>query len=333
MKISVFGAGSIGRRHLSNLIRYKKKLNIDEIISYDVNEDREKLIEEKKDFKFTSNFKEAALNCDVAFVCTPTHLHINTIKKIHKFTTCHFYLEKPFSSSIKGCAETLKIIKNKKKKIAVGYMLVNHPLMKKAQQIIKSKIIGRNIFARVECGFYLPNWHPWEDYRSFYMSKADQGGGVLLDTSHEINYLQRLFGNVKETQGIVGKFSDLDITSDDLTLSILKFKNNLIAHVHLDLIQFNKERSLKIIGTKGVLKMSLTENEIQVFTNKDKKWKKIKINYNFNKIYFEQLDQLWKLIKNKKQNLGTGEEALHTMQIIEAVRSSSKSGKKIFIKS
>ena len=165
------------------------------------------------------------------------------------------------------------------------------------------------------------------------MSKADQGGGVLLDTSHEINYLQRLFGNVKETQGIVGKFSDLDITSDDLTLSILKFKNNLIAHVHLDLIQFNKERSLKIIGTKGVLKMSLTENEIQVFTNKDKKWKKIKINYNFNKIYFEQLDQLWKLIKNKKQNLGTGEEALHTMQIIEAVRSSSKSGKKIFIKS
>ena len=60
------------------------------------------------------------------------------------------------------------------------------------------------------------------------MSKADQGGGVLLDTSHEINYLQRLFGNVKETQGIVGKFSDLDITSDDLTLSILKFKNNLI---------------------------------------------------------------------------------------------------------
>jgi predicted dehydrogenase len=332
MKVTVFGTGSIGRRHLSNLIKYKKKLGIKEIISYDVNDGRKNLIKEKYDFEFTVNFTKAASNCDVAFVCTPTHLHIKTIEKIHKFTSCHFYLEKPFSHNIASCKEVLKKIKKNNKKIAVGYMLVNHPLMKKTQEIIKSKVIGKCIFARAECGFYLPNWHPWENYRNFYMSKAAQGGGVLLDTSHEINYLQRLFGSVKEVQGVVGKFSDLDITSDDLTLSILKFKNNILAHVHLDLIQFDKERSLKIIGTKGVLKMNLTENKIEIFSNKNKKWKAIKINYNFNKIYFEQLNQFWNLIKNKKQNLGTGEEALHTMQIIEAVRASSKTGKRINIK-
>ena len=312
MKVTVFGTGSIGRRHLSNLIKYKKKLGIKEIISYDVNVGRKNLIKEKFDFEFTVNFSKAASDCNVAFVCTPTHLHIKTIEKIHKFTSCHFYLEKPFSHNIASCKKVLKKIKKNKKKIAVGYMLVNHPLMKKTQEIIKNKVIGKSIFARAECGFYLPNWHPWENYRNFYMSKATQGGGVLLDTSHEINYLQRLFGSVKEVQGVVGKFSDLDITSDDLTLSILKFK--------------------KIIGTEGVLKISLTENKIEIFSNKNRKWKAIKINYNFNKIYFEQLNQFWNLIKNKKQNLGTGEEALHTMQIIEAVRASSKTGKRINIK-
>ena len=68
------------------------------------------------------------------------------------------------------------------------------------------------------------------------MAHKKQGGGVLLDTSHEINYLQRLFGQVKNIQGIVGKFSNLEITSDDLALSILKFRNNIIGHVHLGFI-------------------------------------------------------------------------------------------------
>ena len=82
----------------------------------------------------------------------------------------------------------------------------------------------KSYFARAECGLYLPNWHPWEDYRKFAMAHKNQGEGVLLDTSHEINYLQRLFGKVKDVHGLVGKFSDLEITSDDLSLSIMNFK-------------------------------------------------------------------------------------------------------------
>ena len=104
------------------------------------------------------------------------------------------------------------------------------------------------------------------------MAHKNQGGGVLLDTSHEINYLQRLFGEVKSIHGIVGKFSDLEITSDDLALSILNFKkDNIIGHVHLDLLQFEKSRSFKIIGTKGVTEGSLTTNKIKIFDNYKKK--------------------------------------------------------------
>ena len=236
------------------------------------------------------------------------------------------------SSEIKDCLKTLKKIKQIKKKIGVGYMLVNHPVILKAQSLIKQKAIGKIIFARAECGFYLPNWHPWEDYRKFYMAHKQQGGGVLLDTSHEINYLQRLFGKVKSIQGIVGKFSNLEITSDDLALSILKFKNNIVGHVHLDLLQFEKSRSFKIIGTNGVIEGSLSTNTIKIFKNNKKKAVKLKLNYDFNNIYLTQLRQFWSLIKNKKSNLCTGNEAYHTMQIIEGIRKSNKFGKKISIK-
>lgn len=332
MKVTVFGSGSIGLRHLNNLIKLKKELNINSIYSFDT-KNKINFLGESKKFIFTQNIKEAAMNCDVAFICVPTHLHNQTINKILKYTKCHFYIEKPLSSEIKGCFDTLKKIKHTKKKVAVGYMLVNHPLIREVQSLIKKGTIGKIIFARAECGFYLPNWHPWEDYRKFYMAYKNQGGGVLLDTSHEINYLQRLFGKVKNINGIVGKFSNLEITSDDLALSILNFKkNNIIAHVHLDLLQFNKSRSFKIIGTKGVIEGSFTTNKLKIFSNTKKKIIEKKYTYNFNNIYYTQLRQFWSLIKNKKNNLCTGEEAYHTMQIIEGIRKSSKLGSKIKIK-
>ena len=331
MKVSVFGSGSIGLRHLTNLIKLKKELKISSIFSYDT-KNKKNFLGESKKFVFTQDLKKAAKNCDVAFICVPTHLHNQTINKILKHTNCHFYIEKPLSSEIKDCLKTLEKIKKIKKKVGVGYMLVNHPVILKVQSLIKQKAIGKIIFARAECGFYLPNWHPWEDYRKFYMAHKKQGGGVLLDTSHEINYLQRLFGKVKSIQGIVGKFSNLEITSDDLALSILKFKNNIVGHVHLDLLQFEKSRSFKIIGTNGVIEGSLATNKIKIYNNNKKKAVEKKLNYNFNNIYFTQLRQFWSLIKNKNSNLCTGDEAYHTMQIIEGIKKSNKFGKKISIK-
>ena len=305
MKVSIFGSGSIGLRHLVNLVKLRNELKISSIYAYD-SINKRNFLGKEKNFKFTQNFKLAAKDCDVAFICVPTHMHNQTINKILKFSKCHFYIEKPLSNKINDCYKTLNKISKTGKKAAVGYMLVNHPIILETQQLLKKKRIGKIIFARAECGFYLPNWHPWEDYRKFYMAKKAQGGGVLLDTSHEINYLQRLFGKVSNLQGLVGKYSDLDITSDDLSLSILKFKKNgVIGNVHLDLLQFEKSRTFKIIGTKGVIEGCLSNNTIKIYDNLKKKYITKKINYNFNNIYYTQLRQFWALIKNKKNNLCT----------------------------
>ena len=332
MKISIFGSGSIGLRHLTNLIKLRKELKISSIYAYD-SKTATKFLGTERNFTFTQDFKLAAEDCDVAFICVPTHMHNQTINNLLKYTNCHFGIEKPLSKKIKDCFSTLNNISKTGKKTAVGYMLVNHPLILETEKLLKKKKIGRIIFARAECGFYLPNWHPWEDYRKFYMASKAQGGGVLLDTSHEINYLQRLFGKVSKIQGLVGKFSDLNITSDDLSLSILKFKkNNVIGNIHLDLLQFEKSRIFKIIGTKGIIEGCFSNNTIKIYDNLKKKYFIKNINYNFNNLYYTQLRQFWALIKNKKNNLCTAKEAYHTMQIIESIRKSQSSGKKITIK-
>ena len=82
MKVSIFGSGSIGLRHLTNLIKLKKELKITSIFAYDTN-DKKKFLGKNKNFHFTQDLKKAAINCDVAFICVPTHLHNQTINKIH----------------------------------------------------------------------------------------------------------------------------------------------------------------------------------------------------------------------------------------------------------
>ena len=111
------------------------------------------------------------------------------------------------------------------KAFIVGYMLPKHPVLLKVKDLITSERFGRILSVRAESGFYLPKWHPWEDYRDFYMSWKTGGGGALLDTSHEINYLQWLFGDFVEVNGIFGKVSDLFLEGlDDLFAGLKVFE-------------------------------------------------------------------------------------------------------------
>ena len=113
MKVSVFGSGSIGLRHLNNLIKLKKELKISSIYSYDT-KNKKKFLGESKKFTFTQNLRVAAENCDVAFICVPTHLHNQTINKILKYN----------SRNEKGEPQTLHHSKKQfssiSKKIALG---------------------------------------------------------------------------------------------------------------------------------------------------------------------------------------------------------------------
>jgi predicted dehydrogenase len=331
MIVSVFGLGSIGRRHLSNLLLLKKELNITELRGFDINPQKKFLKPFLNKVSISDNLENIASDTDVAFVCSPTHLHIKSLRNILKFCKPHIYLEKPFSHTLSDCKNISKIIKTNNKKLHVGYMMINHPITLMAKNYLKK--IGRVLFARAEAGFYLPSWHPWERYQDFYMSKIEQGGGALLDISHEINLLQFLFGKVKSVSGSsIKTVSDLELSSDDLTLSTLQFEN-FSAQIQLDLLQFEEARFFKIIGTKGSIEVNFVKNTINYYNLKSKKWTRKKINFNFDKIYLIQLRYFFNSIyKNKKVNLSNPEDAIHTMEIINAMRISSKNnGRKVKI--
>ena len=102
----------------------------------------------------------------------------------------------------------------------VGYQLRFHPCLHKLAEIVHSGILGNLLAVRATIGEYLPAFHPFEDYRQMYASRADLGGGVVLSQIHEFDFLYSLFGLPNRIYAMGGHWSELEIDVED-TASIL----------------------------------------------------------------------------------------------------------------
>ena len=327
MKAVIVGYGSIGKRHTKNLI-LKSKLDV--IIQSKQN--NIKLINKKRCSHFNSLKKCLAYEPDLGFVTNVSSGHVKTAIQLAN-NNCHLFLEKPLSNSLKDTKRLLKIVEKKKLITFMGCNLRFHSCIKKIKQLILGNEIGKIISVRVECGTYLPEWHPYEDYKTSYASNQKLGGGVVLTCIHEIDYLYWFFGQVKEVFSLTGKYSNLGINADDLSAVILKFKNNIVAEVHLDFFQRPDFRSCKIIGTKGTIYWDSSNNEVKVYDIKKKKWiRKLKIkNYDKNKEYVDELLHFLQCVEKKKKTINDLTQGIETLKIALGIINSSKKRKIIKI--
>ena len=330
LKVSVLGNGSIGRRHLRGLSAVSKQLGVTEIRGFDTNPDRRELVKaETPNVVSVDNIKAAVSGVDTVFMCVPTSLHVPIYEQIRDLGQFDLFIEKPLSHTLQGCEQMLFEQKKIGKKVAVGYMMHYHPVLQRAKSLIESGKLGRVLSVRAEGGFYLPSWHPWENYQDFYMSWKTGGGGALLDISHEIDYLQWLFGEVEEVQGFMGTISDLEISSDDMAAAILKFKNGVIGQFQLDLLQFDESRYCKVIGTDGVLRFDFAKSKVIYNTKDSTDWEEENINVNIDDIYAEEYKSVLSAFRGEDVHYVSGEQSYNTMQVIEAVRRSHSYGVRV----
>ena len=269
MKVIIVGFGSIGQRHCKNLL---DESNAEILLSTKHNL---KNFKNNKRIQNLPSLEKCLKNQpDIGLVCNTSNLHVETAIKLAK-NNCHLLIEKPLSNSLKNITSLLSLIEKNKIITLMGFNLRFHPCLIKIKQLLSKNKIGRVIYVSAENGSYLPDWHPEEDYRKSYSSSNALGGGAVLTCLHEIDYLYWLFGNVKEVSAITGKFSDLDIDSEDLSSISLRFKNNIIAEVHLDLFQRPAQRSCKIVGTNGTLFCDFNRNIVSLYELNKKNGKKL----------------------------------------------------------
>lgn len=263
MKFLVVGLGSIGQRHVRNLRTLLGSSA--EIVAYRVQRTSPTLtdkltveaqsdVEQKYDVSVVTTLDAGlAMKPDAVLVCNPTSLHMS-VALAAADAGCHLFLEKPVSHSGEQVQELIDTVESRGLVNLVGYQFRFHPCLLRLESLLRHGAIGSVIAVRIEQGEYLPGWHPYEDYRQTYASRAELGGGVILSQIHELDYAYWLFGLPKRLFALGGHLSDLEIDVED-TASILMEcvvdGRPIPVHVHEDYLQRPPTRTCEVIGSAG----------------------------------------------------------------------------------
>ena len=260
----IIGYGSIGRRHAGILSKILGKKNIS-IVSK-----QKKIV-----FKTYKNLDKIKQKPDYIVVANRTSSHLRTIKNIEKkFKGLKVLVEKPlFEKNYK-----FNIRNNK---YYVGYNMRFNPIIKFIKKKIKNKKMWR---VKACCNSFLPSWRKNIKYYDSSSAKKKYGGGVSLDLSHEVDYIQYLFGKIKLNKAQKAKFSNLKIDVEDFVNILGKTKKISFLQINLDYFSKINERSLKIDGKNFSLYADFIKKKINFIKNKSEKiiyFKKYNRNYEY----------------------------------------------------
>jgi predicted dehydrogenase len=261
MKFLIAGLGSIGRRHFRNLIALGEKniillrtrkatLPDDELAGYPVETEIQTALQKHRP--------------DAIVVANPTALHLDVAIPAAE-AGCHLLLEKPVSHSLDGLDALQKAAEKSGARILVGFQFRYHPTLNKARELIQGGALGQALTVHAHWGEYLPNWHPWEDYRQSYAARADLGGGVIGTLTHPLDYLRSLLGEIDALWSFNGHISPLELDVEDVAEIGLKFASGALGGVHLNYVQRPPAHRLEIIGTKGTLRWDNADGTLHFY--------------------------------------------------------------------
>ena len=325
MDFLIIGCGSIGQRHLRNL----KGLGHN-VYGFDSNSEKLDIVRRKYKVKCFDNLSEAlSRQIDAAFICTPTSTHISIALKVAK-RGINLFIEKPLSNTFKGINRLKKLVLEKNLVAMIACNPRFLPSLKLVKELIAKGKIGSVISVKAECGFSLPYWHPYEDYRKGYSANKKLGGGVIFDDIHEIDTLYWLFGDVKEIFCYAKKLSNLEINTEDIAEILLIFKSGVVAQIHLDYIQPTYHKSYKFIGEQGILEWDYIRQTVKIYgkgRNKPPIFKKcIKSGKrgDWNPMFIEELKHFIKCLQGKEKPINDIKSAKKVLQIALAAHKSSR---------
>jgi predicted dehydrogenase len=245
----VIGCGSIGRRHLRNL----QRLGVARLVAADAVGDRAKAVaNELGIFKADSIEQALSERPRAVVVAVPPHLHL-TMAQAAIRATADVFIEKPISHSLEGVDDLIGCAAAAERFVAVGYNLRCHAAVIRMKAIVDEGSIGPVLMMRAEFGQYLPDWRPNQDYRAGYNARKEMGGGIILDASHEIDYVTWIGGRAVSVFCAAARLSTLDIAVEDAAVLTLRLAHGAIAEIHLDSIQRSYSRTCKIIGEQGTI--------------------------------------------------------------------------------
>lgn len=298
--ILVVGAGSIGERHIGNL----QLLGYQNII---VLRSRHLPLRKirKDSVRIITSWEEAEeLKPIAAFICTPTSLHTEQAIRCAEMG-CHVFIEKPISHTTDEMDRLKDAVLLNSVFCFVGYMMRYHPLVQALRDAIADQKYGPLLSFTSHWGEYLPDWHPWEDYRDGYAARKDQGGGAALTLSHDLDLIFYITGSSLHRHFMIAnRKSSLEVTAEAGADFIMEFKNGVTGHVHLNYYEQPSNRYTELVFEQASVRFDYYRNSLTIRKKSDdlgSSGEVLKLdNFDRNQLFIAQQDDFFARIQSFK---------------------------------
>ena len=321
-KVLVVGSGSIARRHLSNFRRLLPNAGVGCVsASGRPLADGETVATTQ----LQSIAAAVAWAPDLAVVASPAPLHLDHACQLLD-AGIPVLIEKPLSDRLERVRTVAPLLARHRDRIEVAYNLRYLSSAGQMKALIDEGRVGRILGLRIEVGQYLPDWRPQADYRRMVSANLSLGGGVLLELSHELDYLTWLFGRFDQVFCIAANSGQMEIDVEDHA-DILLSRDGLTAQVHLDFLQRRVSRSCKVIGATGTLHWDLVANRIALDGPAGEEILFSDPLVDRNDMYVELLRGFIEVATGRAAPRITLDDGLVVLGMIEAMRESASTGR------
>lgn len=340
LRVLFAGLGSIGQRHVRNLrallgddveiLAYRGRrqspvLNPDMTVRPDAN------VETIYNIRSFARLDDALAERPAAvFVTNPNTLHMSVALAAAR-AGCHLFIEKPLSHSLDGVDELIELVERKGLVAFVAYQFRFHPGLRWVKSLLDSGRLGRVLAAHVVNGEYLPDWHPWEDYRTTHPARRELGGGCLRIQTHELDYALWLFGQPRRVYAVGGHLSRLEVDVEDAVSLLLHCEHQgrpLPVHIHLDYLQRPPQRVCEIVGDAGKVRYDYYAQTVEFWDLATRTREVLHFDkFDRNEMFLAELRHFLACIAGTERPLVDLAEGVRSLKIALAAAASIESGR------
>lgn len=326
MDALVVGCGSIGTRHIGNLLDNDV---VSEVFGYDIDTAVARRTAGECGIWTTSDAEEAwSRSPDIVLVCTPPNTHLQ-VARVALDAGADVFIEKPLAGSLEGVPEFLDQVDRSDSTVMVGCNMRFHPPVLQIEEWLSNGRIGRIEYAKLKFGNHLSNWRSG-DYSERYTAQARKGGGIILDGVHEIDLLLEWLSEPETVQCAASTYSDLSIDVED-TAEILVECPRQLGSIHLDCIRPERERAYELVGTDGMIVWQAhgkapERSKAKLYESEPETWTRHSFELTLNEMYVSELEHFLDCVQHESSPVVDCVHARDALALALSARDAAETG-------
>lgn len=271
MTVLVIGLGSMGRRRIRLLQKYDSRMKV---IGVDKQEERCETVQSEYGIKTFTDFEEACIHegkIDCAFISTSPLSHAALIhmclkKDMHVFTELNL-VDIMYDENMKLAEEKERVL------FLSSTFLYRKEIIYMHEEVEKCK---SKINYMYHAGQYLPDWHPWENYKNFFVGDK-KTNGCREFMAIEFPWLTDVFGKVESLKIVGGNISSLEVDYPDNYIILLEHEGGSKGAIAIDIVSRKASRNLEVFGEDIYLTWNGTPDGLYRYDYEQKKDMQVKL--------------------------------------------------------